>query len=365
MNEITDEQLFASIYPDKIVTLLGQRQEFTCLVIRVNKTITEGLQFYEATWYKNTTEKELPIKDLILKINRVKYSDIDDYFCQVRDKRTNELSNIAKTKMKIKTFEDEYDFGGELNLETFPSYDDVSTTSSVIDFATNIDDSDSNTATSPITEPLTDIEVTPDIKKTTSEIPDIEEITLTTFSPSTEEITNEITEETPNLTTTLDVIDETSTINISTTTTDEITRNESSSTSSIKTEDIPNFTTTLEVSNETSTIEISTTATTTTTNVINSTESSSTSTIITSYIPDETTPTTTSPTTTISITTMPQPVWFRPDFYINVDFMPRQNVYLASGESYKLTCSSYGSAPASLYTMIYKERVCKTLLYLC
>ena len=303
MNEITDEQLFAAIYPDKIVTLLGQRQEFTCLVIRVNKTITEGLQFYEANWYKNTTEKELPNKNLILKINRVKDSDIDDYFCQVRDKRTNELSNIAKTKMKIKTLEDEYDLGEDFKLETFPSYDDVSTTAPVIDSATNIDDINSNTATSPSTELLTDIEVKPEIKKTISYS---EETTVTTFSPSTEEITNETTEE------------------------------------------MPNFTT-LKVINENSTVDISTA------NVITSTESSCTSTIITKALLDETNSATiSSSTTTINISAMPQPVFLRPDFNVLMDFTPSENVYLKSSDSYRLTCNSYGSAYAPDCTLVNK-----------
>ena len=71
-------KLFTDIYPTEIGTRYGRSETLTCLVIILNKTLTEGLENYEATWYKTNLENELDIKDLVFVIknitdNEVKY----------------------------------------------------------------------------------------------------------------------------------------------------------------------------------------------------------------------------------------------------------------------------------------------------
>ena len=61
-------KLFTDIYPTYIETNYGRSEKLTCLVIMFNKTLTEGLENYEASWYKTNLNNKLQIKDLVFNI---------------------------------------------------------------------------------------------------------------------------------------------------------------------------------------------------------------------------------------------------------------------------------------------------------
>ena len=347
------------------------------MVIIVNETITKGLENYEASWYKNNTTNKLPVKKLLLRIRNVSESDFDDYFCLVRDKRTNETSNLAKAKMIYGT-EVEYDF-------TTKSIDETTASTEIIeDISTSV----------PITQ-------TDEIESTTKAFTGIliddddEGLTFTTTEP----LTN--TEENLESTTTFDITDyelntdlfsivddlETTTIEdttgeINTTTNEIVTKDaiENDSSSTTTTEQIPITTRTDFIESKSTILDIKTTPIETTSPEIETTTTESTSPVIITMITTEapknetilsTTKTTTSKTTTTTKTTkttkttvpstvLPKttpPIWLRPDFIIYTSFSPQEDVYLENGASFTLKCNSYASVPTPLSTMAYKDRV--------
>ena len=100
-------KLFTDIYPTEIGTILGRSETLTCLVILLNKTLTEGLENYEAAWYKNNLENKLEIKDLVFVIKNITESDLDSYLCKIKDKRSEEFSeNIGNSIIRLKTEEE-------------------------------------------------------------------------------------------------------------------------------------------------------------------------------------------------------------------------------------------------------------------
>jgi hypothetical protein len=314
-------KLFTDIYPTEIGTILGRNETLTCLVILLNKTLTEGLEFYEAWWYKTNLENRLEIKDLVFVIKNITDSDLDNYFCKVKDKRSGEFSeNIGKTNIRLKTEEElkEEEEKDGFDFETLGGYDVTSITEEI---------SSSTKSNAQTTDEVTEKEI---------------EITTTTTTESTEKTTpiSEITSTPITMTTTVDIE--------LFTTADETTIEKEVVTTLIEKSTIVEDTKTTSTFDETTSMEETTNAEETTTIDKTTPSAESTPNVIPTSTP------TIEDTTTPSLTT---PIWSRPDFVIYASFSSQEIVYLANGENFILTCTSYSTYSVPLNTMIYKDRV--------
>ena len=83
------------------------------------KVLTSFFGNYEITWYKTNLDSKLSNKEPKLTFTNITEADLDDYFCQVRDKRSNEYSNIGKASIQLKT--DENQNYGQLFCSIYPS----------------------------------------------------------------------------------------------------------------------------------------------------------------------------------------------------------------------------------------------------
>jgi hypothetical protein len=281
-------KLFTDIYPTEIGTRFGRSETLTCLVIILNKTITEGLENYEPTWYKTNLENELDVKDLVFVIKNIGENDLDNYYCKIKDKRTNETSNnIGNSTIRLKTEEelkdeedDEFDIETLVNYETTVVIEEISSSTKHNYVETTIDQ-DSTTPFLVTTKEQTILDA--------------------------EDTTTKILETTPNAETTTTIVEKEITTTLEETTFNDLTT----------------------PAKETQTAEVTTPK-------------------------EETTTTQTDLTTSIIPTTSVQS---RPDFVIYASFSSQNIVYLANGESLSLTCSSYSTYEVPLNTMIYKDRV--------
>ena len=283
-------KLFTDIYPTEIGTRFGRSETLTCLVIILNKTITEGLENYEATWYKTNLENELDIKDLVFVIKNIGEKDLDNYYCKIKDKRTNEYSNnIGNSTIRLKTEEelkeeedDEFDIETLVNQETTGIIEEISS-SKKPDYVETTIYQDSTTPFLVISKEQT--------------------------IPNAVDTTTKIVETTPNVEITTTIVEK------------EITTTLGSEETTFNVRTTP--------AKETQPVEVT-------------------------KPKEETTTKQTDLTTPIISTT---PVQSRPDFVIYASFSSQNIVYLENGESLSLTCSSYSTYEVPLNTMIYKDRV--------
>jgi hypothetical protein len=96
-------KLFTDIYPTDIETNYGRSEILTCLVILKNKTLTQGLENYEATWYKTNLKNKLQINDLVFNMRNITDNDLGSYFCKIKDKRSGKFSeNIGHSEKLLK-----------------------------------------------------------------------------------------------------------------------------------------------------------------------------------------------------------------------------------------------------------------------
>ena len=97
-----NSNLFSEIYPTSISTEIGQTETLSCLVISINGTKLEDDEVYDVAWYKNSLENQIPHNKLILTIKIISNEDLGNYYCRLKDLRTNKYSNFARAFIKLK-----------------------------------------------------------------------------------------------------------------------------------------------------------------------------------------------------------------------------------------------------------------------
>lgn len=97
-----NSNLFSEIYPTSISTEIGQTETLSCLVISINGTILEDDEVYDVAWYKNSLENQISHNKLILTIKIISNEDLGNYYCRLKDLRTNKYSNFARAFIKLK-----------------------------------------------------------------------------------------------------------------------------------------------------------------------------------------------------------------------------------------------------------------------